>query len=158
MWERTPDEILNAPPVLFPFLALTNVTAADLPAYIARLRERIAPLPADDQRELWMRTRVLTGLAYSIDETNDYLKECCSMPDLRESSTFKEIAEIGRRDGKLDMAMKLLRGRFQPFPDAIGERIGALSADQLDDLAVSLIFMSGLSDLERWISSQVATQ
>jgi hypothetical protein len=153
-WDLTPDEVLSGPPVIYPFVALTNVTAEDLPQYIARMQDLMAALPSHEQCELWMRMRVLTGLLYSVEETNDYLKGMCSMPDLSDSSTYREILDIGRLEGKAELVMKMLNSRFKSLPEEITERVDKLTSDQLDDLATSFVFIKDLPDFERWLTSR----
>jgi hypothetical protein len=76
------------------------------------------------------------------------------MTDLRQSHTYRVIVDEGRVDGKLEMVKKLLEARFGQPPEEIGERVELLASVQLDDLAVQMITMSGLSDVANWLSRQ----
>ncbi|MGO8673688.1 MAG: DUF4351 domain-containing protein [Capsulimonadaceae bacterium] len=76
------------------------------------------------------------------------------MEALRKSTTYSQIVEQGRLEGKLEMVAKMLRRRFGPPNEALAERLATLSADQLDNLAELLMTMPDASDLTRWLSTQ----
>ena len=57
-------------------------------------------------------------------------------------------------EGKVEMVIKLLHSRFPSMPDTIMERVGTLSPDQLDDLAISFVLITGLPDLDRWLANR----
>ena len=63
LWEKTPEDLLNASLALLPLVPLTNVSASDLPGVVRQMERRIdMEAPADDKEMLWMTTLLLMGL------------------------------------------------------------------------------------------------
>ncbi|MEW6756125.1 MAG: Rpn family recombination-promoting nuclease/putative transposase [Candidatus Latescibacterota bacterium] len=59
----------------------------------------------------------------------------------------EEGREEGRAEGRQQVLLKLLRAKFGDLPPALEERLGALTADDLDDLAVRLLNARSLAEL-----------
>jgi predicted transposase YdaD len=57
IWEKSPQELLNAPLALLPLAPLTDVSADDLPNVVQRMEERIdAEAPVEERGLLWTTT------------------------------------------------------------------------------------------------------
>jgi hypothetical protein len=62
--------------------------------------------------------------------------------------------EIGEKRGKLDLLLPQLKRHLGEVETELKERIEALSAKQLDKLAVALFDFTQPADLERWLKRQ----
>jgi predicted transposase YdaD len=58
----------------------------------------------------------------------------------------------GRVEGSLQIVLRLLAHRLGAVPPAMGARIHALSAGQLQELAEALLDFTEPADLERWLT------
>lgn len=147
IWEKSPEELLNAPLALLPLTPLTNVSAEDLPGVVQRMEERIdAEAPAEERGLLWTTTALLLGLKYDAAFSNELLKGVMGM---KESSTYQFILEEGAQQGELREARRLvllMGGKRFGEPDA--QTQAALdkitSQQQLEQLATRLF------DVESW--------
>ena len=74
IWERPPEELLAGPVALIPLLPLTSVAESEFPTYIRRAHAIVQQLPLDYERDVWTRMRLLLGLKYKPDQTQDLLK------------------------------------------------------------------------------------
>lgn len=60
----------------------------------------------------------------------------------------------GIEQGKVEMALRLLRRRFGILDTSILEQIDRLSIAQLDDLAEATLHFSSPADLEAWLAQR----
>ena len=105
------DTVLGGGIGTLPLAPVTAVAAADVPGVIERMRARLAAeaTPAAAAREVWLSTRVLLGLHYDRAFARALLK---GVLDMKESTTFQEIVEIGEVRGEA-------RGRVAGERDAL---------------------------------------
>jgi len=150
IWERSPEELLNAPLALLPLAPLSDVSVGGLPGVIQRMEERIdAEARVEERGLLWTTTALLLGLKYDAALSNRLLKGVMGM---KESSTYQFILEEGRVEGALREArrMVLLMGSKR-FGEADAQTQAALdnitSQQQLELLATRLFEAASWQEL-----------
>jgi hypothetical protein len=98
VWELPVEAVLAGGLGTLPLAPVTAVAEGDLPAVVERMRVRLdreaSPRSA---RELWLSTRILLGLHHDRAFAAALLK---GVLDMRESTTFQEIVEIGEARGE----------------------------------------------------------
>jgi len=171
IWERSPDDLLAGPVALVPLLPLTNVSEQELPAYIRQAQAIVRQLPAPYERDVWTRMRLLLGLKYKPDQTQDLLKGVYQMLDLRESSTYQEILAEGEarglaegearglaegearglHEGKEELLAILLQQRFSTLSQSVTDSLDKLSSEQMNELGKALFNFTSFADLEGWL-------
>src|SRR5262245_57351783 len=97
LWQEDPESYLTAGVNLVPLVPLTDVAAADLPAVLHRMAERINGEPRPRAAKLWTATYLLMGLRYPDGLVNQLLEGVHTM---RESTTYQAILREGRQEGR----------------------------------------------------------
>ena len=96
-WEKTAEAVLAGGLATLPLAPLSNVTLAELPDVIARMKARIdAETTREYAGQLWTATNILMGLRYSEATAEELLK---GVRDMEESVTYQAIVEKGRQRG-----------------------------------------------------------
>ncbi|MCG8349159.1 MAG: DUF4351 domain-containing protein [Chloroflexales bacterium] len=62
--------------------------------------------------------------------------------------------EIGRAEGQREIVVRLLARKIGALPEAVQERVSALSAEQVLALGEALLDFSSLADLTAWLDAQ----
>ncbi|HWQ36813.1 MAG TPA: Rpn family recombination-promoting nuclease/putative transposase [Blastocatellia bacterium] len=65
--------------------------------------------------------------------------------------------EEGRVEGLTSMTLRLLQKKLGSLPEVTQSQISALTAEQLEDLAVALLDFNSMSDLESWLQQRQHT-
>jgi predicted transposase YdaD len=150
IWEHAPDVFLNGPISMLPLAVIARADREQMPEIIARARKRIGEADASvDESTLWLEMMLLLGLKYESTFINALLK---GVRNMKESSTYQTILEEGKAEGKEEMLELLLQQRFSTLPTDITTRLDNLTADQMNDLAIALLSLTSLTDLERWLA------
>ena len=162
VWEKSVEEVLSGGLGVLPLAPLCDVTLDELPAVIARMKERIdAETTREDAGELWTATNVLMGLRYPDTVAEELLK---GVQDMEESSTYQAIMrkgrvigeQIGRQEGEQAGRMEEARQMIYLFGTArLGDidkvtraRIEALTTqEELEGLAKRLAAVENWSEL-----------
>jgi predicted transposase YdaD len=74
-----------------------------------------------------------------------------SLADLTQSVAYQEIFGLGRQEGELDLALRLLQRRCGPIAPEQLARIRALPVKRLEELAEALLDFQSGADLESWL-------
>jgi len=132
VWELPVEAVLAGGLGTLPLAPVTAVAEGDLPAVVERMRVRLdreaSPRSA---RELWLSTRILLGLHHDRAFAAALLK---GVLDMRESTTFQEIVEIGeargeargRVAGERDALVRAGTRKFGPPSPAVAARLSAI--------------------------------
>jgi predicted transposase YdaD len=97
IWEKSPEELLNAPLALLPLAPLTGVAENELPGVVQRMEKRIdAEAPVEDRGMLWTTAFLLMGLKYDPEFSRQLLQ---GVLEMKESSTYQYILQEGRAEG-----------------------------------------------------------
>jgi predicted transposase YdaD len=97
LWQVDPAMLLGGGLGLLPLAPLSSVNQPDLPAVIARMRQRIgAESIPGEAAELWTATQILLGLRYSAPLVAQILQ---GVTEMEESTTYQAILEKGRVRG-----------------------------------------------------------
>ncbi len=169
LWEKPVEEILAGGLGVLPLAPLSDVAESALPDVIARMKMRIdAETTPQDAAELWVSTRVLMGLRYEKEFTDQMLEGVRNMKD---SVTYQAILQEGRQEGeqigrqegeqigrqegeqigRIEEARRMLvrigTRRFGAAPDAILTGIDALTLEDLEALADRLHEVESWSEL-----------
>jgi hypothetical protein len=149
VWQVSAEKWLSGGLGLLPLAPLGNVQPGDLPAVIARMKERLAQtVPPSQAGVFWSATFILMGLRYEQAMIKTLLQEVGNM---RESVTYQAILEEGKAEGraegkaegKAEEARNILQllGRDQWGEPSAGVQatLDAIAdIDQLNDLIVRL--------------------
>jgi predicted transposase YdaD len=78
--------------------------------------------------------------------------------DLRQTQFYQDVyaegLEEGRREESLNLVLKLLTRRFGRLESKTTEKIQALTFEQLEQLAESLLDFTRVEDLDSWLEHQ----
>lgn len=106
VWELSPEQLLAGGLGTLPLAPISNVTEAELPGVIERMKQRLGVRQVREQApRLWTATYVLMGLKYQQVLINQLLK---GIEAMEESSTYQYIVAKGRTEGAREEAKKLL--------------------------------------------------
>ena len=111
VWRLPPEPLLTGGLALLPLAPVSDVTEAELPGIIQRMRRRLTGRRGRRQAEIvWAAAYILLGLRYSSELSAQLFRGVVSM---KESSTYQAIVEEGRAEGialgSVEEAKKLLR-------------------------------------------------
>jgi predicted transposase YdaD len=96
VWQLPVESLLVGGIATLPLAPVADVALKDLPAVIARLKERFGNESPELEREYWLSTYYLLGTKYPADTVNNLLKGIGTM---FESTTYNETIEKGRAQG-----------------------------------------------------------
>ena len=65
--------------------------------------------------------------------------------------------EEGRIEGLTSMTLRQIQKKLGSLPEVTQSQISALTAEQLEDLAVALLDFNSMSDLESWLQQRQHT-
>ncbi len=130
VWQLPPDRLLAGGLGTLPLAPISDVSDADLPEVIGRMRERLQrPDALTIGPELWVATEVLLGLRYS-DEFAEVLLR--GVREMKESVTYQAIVAEGARRILLVTA----EGRFgRPSAAARAALEAIKEPEQVEELA-----------------------
>jgi predicted transposase YdaD len=156
IWEKSPEEVLNAPLALLPLAPLTSVAGNELPGVVRRMEERIdAEAPLEEKGMLRTTTFLLMGLKYDPEFSRQLLQ---GVMEMKESSTYQYIIqegiEQGIEQGRTQEARRLLLimgGKRFGEPDAqVQAALDKItSPQQLEQLAARLFEVESWQELLR---------
>lgn len=98
VWELPCEPLLSGPIGTLPLAALSDVAPGELPAVVARLRQRLADEPAEARpADVWDATKwlLLARYPHGFTEANMML----TLADLEQTWAYKEIIQKGRAEG-----------------------------------------------------------
>lgn len=137
LWREEPEDYLTAGVSLVPLAPLTDVSKADLPGVIRRMRERLEVLPGPRARKLWNAAYFLAGCRYP-DDLVDRLFE--GVRDMLESSTYNKVLREGRIAGEQQLLLRQGTKRFGEPDPAVVTTIKAISdVDRLEALGLRIV-------------------
>ncbi len=145
VWEVPVRNWLEGGLGLLPLAPLGAMQREELPAVIARMKERLGPrVPLRKRKELWSATNILMGLRFGLEETKSLLQ---GVVEMKESVTYQAILNEGKAKGICEGEVKearkilLLLGRDQlGEPSANQQAVldGITDTDRLNELIVRL--------------------
>jgi hypothetical protein len=149
VWQVSAEKWLSGGLGLLPLAPLGDVQPGELPAVIARMKQRLAQtVPPSEADVFWSATFILMGLRYEQALIKSLLQEVGNM---KESVTYRAILEEGeakgraegRAEGKAEEAhdILLLLGREQlgePSADVQATLDAITDVDRLKDLILRL--------------------
>jgi predicted transposase YdaD len=97
LWEDDPELYLNASVALLPLAPLADVSRADLPGVIQRMKVRIGQEPRSRAAKLFAVAYLLMGLRYADELTNQLFE---GIEIMKESTTYQRILREGRQEGR----------------------------------------------------------
>lgn len=142
VWQMPVESLLAGGVGLLPLAPISAVKKADLPAVIARMKERLnQPESRPDAGRLWAATYLLMGLRYPEAITERLLE---GVRDMEESVTYQAIVRKGRELGRVEelRRMLLLQGaeKFGSLDASAEAAVEAVTdIDRLEQLAVHLL-------------------
>lgn len=97
LWKEDPEDYLNAGVALVPLAPLTDVSRADLPGVIRRMRDRIEAEPQPRAARLLTAAYFLMGLRYPEDLVERFLG---GVQKMKESTTYQKVLNEGLQEGR----------------------------------------------------------
>jgi predicted transposase YdaD len=152
LWQEDPEVYLTAGVELVPLAPLANVSAADLPNVVERMKSRINPEAPAVAAKLWTATFLLMGLRYLAELIASCLE---GVQVMHQSTTYELILNEGRKEGReegrLREARRMLRlmgtKRFGEPDPAVLEALEEIdNIDRLEALGERIL----LQDLKTW--------
>jgi predicted transposase YdaD len=144
LWQEDPESYLTAGVELVPLAPLTAVTAADVPALIRRMADRINQEPQAHAVKLWIATSLLMGLRYDAKLTMKLLEGVHTM---HQSSTYQWILDEGRLSEAHRFIRRLGTEKFGvPDPTAASDLEAIQDVDRLEALGVRIL----RPDIKSW--------
>jgi predicted transposase YdaD len=157
-WELPVEEVLAGGLATLPLAPIADVPAAELPALIRAMDQRIrGEAEGDEVNALWTAAYVLAGLKYPKELTVSLFQ---LVRGLKESSTYQAILEEGREEGlekgraegKLTEAIKMLiklgTKRFgPPEPSALDRLQSITDLERIEILSDRLLEVASWDDL-----------
>jgi hypothetical protein len=150
VWQVPPEEWLSGGLGVLPLAPLGDVAEAELPAIIARMKQRLDREVSPGQAaELWSATYILMGVRYADALIETVLQGVLAM---EESVTYQKIIRKGKAEGKVEEARRLLlmlgRDQFGEPPAEVQAALDAVTdVNRLEELTVRLRHVSGWQDL-----------
>lgn len=150
VWELSPAQLLAGGVGTLPLAPISNVTEAELPGVIERLKQRLDVRQVREQApRLWAATYVLMGLKYQQPFINQLLK---GVEAMEESSTYQFIVAKGKTEGAREEAKKLLllfgEYRFGPPSKVVRAELESIQdLGRLDELGQRLVQVGSWQEL-----------
>jgi predicted transposase YdaD len=150
VWERSIAEMLSGPLMTLPLAPLSNVSRAELPGVIERMKARIRQETSDAEAgELWSATYILMGLRYPEAFTMQLLRGVREMED---SVTYQAILRRGESRGRLaeirEVLLRLGSKRFGPPDNATRSALEAITdLKQLESLTERMLEVESWQEL-----------
>jgi hypothetical protein len=140
VWQVPPETWLGGGLGLVPLAPLGDVQPAQLPAVIARMKQRLDREPPPTQAELWSATYILMGTRYEQALIQTLLQGITAM---KESVTYQAIVREGEAKGKIEEArnMLLVIGRphlGEPPPEVVAALEALTDVARLEELGQRL--------------------
>jgi predicted transposase YdaD len=144
MWEQDSALFLDNN-ALLPLAPLCRTNSAQ--ALLSQVAGEIAKIPDMETRQnTAVYTEILAGLRFE----KNFIRQLLSEDIMQESVIYQDIVQ----KEAFKVVNRLLNRRFSQITIAMIERVQALSAQQLEDLAEALLDFSNLADLEAWLNGQ----
>jgi predicted transposase YdaD len=153
VWEVPAAAWLSGGLGLVPLAPLGSVQKADLPAVVARMKQRIDREAPNQAKELWSAAYILMGFRYEQALIQTLLR---GVKNMKESVTYQAILEEGKAEGeakgKAEGARKLLllmgRDRLGEPSTKVMARLDALTdLGQLEALGLRLLHVNTWEEL-----------
>ena len=159
VWQTPPEVFLTGGIGLLPLAPISAVHDADVPAVIARMKERLSRFDAlPEASRLWTAAHILMGMRFTPSVAETLLE---GVMDLEQySSTYQAIVrkglkqgrEQGREQGRLEQARKILlvlgADRFgEPSARIMAEIEGVADPDRLQEMTRRVLHSSGWEEL-----------
>jgi predicted transposase YdaD len=146
-WELPVQQVLAAGVGVLPLAPIAIVSKDDLPQVVEQMEKRFnAELPRTEAAEMWTATFVLVGLKYDRAFARVLLQKV--RDTMRESTTYQEILDEGKADGKQDDLIKLGTKRFgQPDAETVARINSIEDLGRLDALLLRLLDVNGWDEL-----------
>lgn len=143
VWEKSVEDVLAGGLGTLPLAPLANVTEAQLPGIISRMKARVdAETTPDQAGKLWTATNVLMGLRYDAGFTQQLLQGVMNM---KESVTYQAIVQEGRIEEARRILLRLGGKRFGLPSEAI--QVALNTTTSLEGLEA---LTDRISDVESW--------
>lgn len=161
VWEVSAERWLAGGLGVLPLAPLGAVQEAELPAVIARMKERLdREVPRRQATELWSATYILMGTRYEESLIETLLQGVITM---EESVTYQAILRKGEAKGKAQgkaegeaseaRKILLLQGRIrfgEPTPEVVAAVNALADVDKLEQLSMRLLQVSSWQELLGW--------
>lgn len=158
VWQLEVSRLLTGPLGLVPLAPLANISAAELPAVIAAMNQRLtAEAPPDRLDELWVASYIMMGLKYPHAVFRQVTHGVLSMKD---SVTYQKIfgdgeakgKREGKTEGKVDEARALLvklgTRRLGRMPRGMKAKLESITdVRRLEDLVLRAAEISSWAEL-----------
>jgi hypothetical protein len=157
VWEVAAAAWLSGGLGLVPLAPLGSVQKADLPAVVAKMKQRFDREAPRQAKELWSAAYILMGLRYEQALIQTLLRGVVNM---KESVTYQAILKEGKAEGRAEgraegkaeeaRRMLLLQGReqFGEPPAKIAARLDAATdVSWLEALAIRLLHVKSWDEL-----------
>ena len=146
VWEVAPEDWLSGGLGTVPLAPLGAVQEAELPAVIARMKERLdREAPRREAANLWVATHFLMNLRYA-DALIETLLQ--GVTNMEESEFYQKILRKGKAEGLRMALLTQGRNRFgEPSPEAATALDALTDVSQLEELAVRLLRVSSWQEL-----------
>jgi predicted transposase YdaD len=146
VWEVPPAQWLSAGLGLVPLAPLGAPQAAELPAVIAQMKQRLAHEVTRNQAvELWSAVYILMGLRYPDALIESLLQGVIAM---EESVTYQAILRKGEAKEARKLLLLMGRSRFgEPSPEVVAALEAVTDLNRLEELSVRLLQVSSWQEL-----------
>lgn len=146
-------------PVACALMAKMQMEPGDRPKVKLECLRLLATLKIDPARSKLIGGFIESYLKLTALELNEYEREFSQFAPIERKSTMALISsweqrgiDRGLSQGKEQVLSRLIRKRFGEIPPSATGKLEALTSDQLNDLAESLLDFGSAADLERWLS------
>ncbi len=137
LWREDPEDYLTGGVSLMPLAPLTNISKADLPGVVRRMRERLEALPGPRADKLWDAAYFLAGARYPADLVDRLFQGGLHM---LWSSTYEKVLTEGRVEGGQHLLLRMGTKRFGEPDAAIVTAIKSISdVDRLESLGLRIV-------------------
>ncbi len=107
VWQLPPAVLLTGGLAALPLAVISDVTEAELPGIIERMKQRLSrPRARKQAQTIWAASFILMGLRYSPDLAARLFRGIVAM---KESSTYQSILEEGRKEAAVEQTKHILR-------------------------------------------------
>jgi hypothetical protein len=156
-WEQPVEPLLLGPLATLPMAPLADVPLQDVPSVLERIDARLAAeAPPAEAVRMMTSALTLAGMRLDLDIIEALRGRLRTMNILKDSSFYqlmlKEGREVGRREGEIEGARKLLirqgRIRFGRLPRSIRAAIEAIDdPERLEHLGERILSATSWDDL-----------
>jgi predicted transposase/invertase (TIGR01784 family) len=132
-------------------MQLTLASEAGMPTQARALMERVQQSEISILSKTEIIEVITTIAVYKLSTLSREEVEMMLGRTFEESRLYRELTEVGRQEGAVEIALRLLTRRFGPLSDFLQTQIRRLSSAQLTDLSEALLDFSSLEDLTMWL-------